>query len=130
MYRRYPTHQDPLPPGKISCEHERGHEHSETAEIEPEKSTTNYDPISCDASRVRQFRVHFFRYEAKCEMLTFFPVSNKNKFILLINSLKFFSLRSEMRNAHIFLCLERKRIRVAHPRCEACVRWEVSSYRL
>ncbi len=31
---RYPTHQDPLPPGKISCEHERGHEHSEPAEIE------------------------------------------------------------------------------------------------
>jgi len=29
--------------------------------------------------RVRQFRLHFFRYEAKCETLTFSPVLNKNE---------------------------------------------------
>jgi hypothetical protein len=61
----------------------------------------NHGPISCDASRVRHFRLHFFRYVAKCGTLTFYPSRTKTNTFNLINSLKlFFGLKRNAKRSH------------------------------
>ncbi len=60
-------------------------------------------------ARVRQFRLHFFGTKRNAER-SHFPLSRtKTNTFKLINSMKYFSVRSELGNAHIFPHFERKR---------------------
>ncbi len=72
--------------------------------------TESYPPLGCASF------AYFFCTKRNAKR-SHFPTSRKktSRFNLIYSPNFFFSVRSEMRNAHIFPRLERKRIRTAHP---------------
>ncbi len=91
--------------------HSNWNEAKKLTEITEVKNPLSLPNLGCASSLT-----FFFCTKRNAKRSHFPPSGTKTNKFNLINLHKIlFSDRSEMRNAHIFPCLERKRIRTAHP---------------